>query len=66
MSNKPRRRFLREMKKKLAEQGIFKKRAEDPMVLLRLSDEETKQQFLHSIIAAFVLVLLLIALPMSF
>lgn len=66
MSNKPRRRFLREMKEKLIEQGIFEKRTEDPMILQQLSEKEARQQFLHSIIVAFVLVLLLIALPMSF
>lgn len=66
MSNRLRRKFLKGMKEKLAELGIFKKRVEDPMVLLRLSDEEAEQQFLHIIIVAFVLVLLFIALPMSF
>lgn len=66
MSSGPRRKVLREIKEKLAKQGILEKKAADPMAFLRLSDEEARQQFLHSIIATFLLVLLFIALTMSF
>ncbi len=63
MSNVPRRRFLREMKKKLVEQGIFKKRDDDPMVFLQLNDEEAKHQVIYNVIAALILILLFIFFP---
>lgn len=66
MSNRPRRIFIRKMKAELSGQGTPKKGVEDPMDFQQLSEEEAKRQFLYSIIAAFLLVLLFIALPMSF
>lgn len=66
MSSGPRKRFLREMKKKLAEQGIFKKRAEDPMAFQQLSEEEARRQVICNVIAALALILLFLCLPISF
>lgn len=66
MSNKPRRRFLREMKEKLVEQGIFEKRTEDPMIFQQLSEEEARQQVICNVIAALALILLFLFLPISF
>lgn len=46
MSNRPRKKFLREIKKKLSERGLFKKGNVDLVYQFRCTNDEVRNQIL--------------------
>ena len=63
MSGRERKKFLREMRKKMAEMGLIAKKEKNPPHSLRLDENEAKQQMLYNLFVLAIVALMIMCCP---
>jgi len=63
MSGRERKKFLREMREKMAEMGLIAKKEKNPLHSLRLDDSEAREQMLYNLFVLAIVALMVMCCP---